>query len=210
MNPLPPRYSSLEGALSPEAANILRSLYATPIHGDDQARQIYPPRYSGVFQRSNSSVRHHRRHHHLASGNRYGTDSQLVAGLHHFEYHIKTGHGSRAQPWATLRLCSRSSSTSVPSSTVVVPGKMPKFTSNDLVQGCLELKLDSPMNINSISLSVRPTLNSINSRNTDIALLVAWKNCHRFIRRWKLHLSQLPYHQLDARTWRSTHCHLES
>lgn len=158
---LPPRYSSLEGALSPEAANILRSLCAEAIHsfsnadnrqGDERLREIYPPRYSGVFQQSDSSGRHRR--HRRAGGSSYSTDSQQVAALQPFEYHVKTGHGSKANPWATLKVFSRSSSMSVPSSTIVVPGKMPKFTSKDLVQGSLELNLDSPQSINSISLSV--------------------------------------------------------
>lgn len=161
IHPLPPRYSSLQGALSPEAANILRSLSAEVVHttghGTDRAttREVHPPRYSGVFQRSASTARYHHRHRRLGANN-YSVDSQLVAGLHPFEYHIRTGHGSRAnrdQPWATLKLFSRSSSSS--SSTIMGPGKMPKFTTKDLVQGCLELNLDSPQNINSISLSVR-------------------------------------------------------
>lgn len=155
--PLPPRYSSLEGALSPEAVNILRSLSAEVVHitGHGNDREAYPPRYSGVFQRSASTARYHHRHRRLGANN-YSVDSQLVAGLHPFEYHIRTGHGNRAnrdQPWATLKLFSRSSSSS--SSTIVGPGKMPKFTTKDLVQGCLELNLDSPLNVNSISLSVR-------------------------------------------------------
>ena len=161
---LPPRYSSLEGALSPEATNILRSLCAEAIHsfsnadnrqGDERLREIYPPRYSGVFQRPDSSARHHRQR--RTGGSSYSTDSQQAAALQPFEYHIKTGHGSKAnrdQPWATLKVFSRSSSTSTPSSTIMIPGKMPKFTSKDLIQGSLELNLDSPQSINSISLSV--------------------------------------------------------
>jgi hypothetical protein len=158
-HPLPPRYSSLEGALSPEAASILRSLRAKAGHTLSDAdnshsgygsRDIYPPRYSGVCQRPDSSARQHHRHRRM-DGNNYSRDSQLAAGSQPFEYHIRT---NRDQPWATLKVFSRSSSTSTPSSTVVAPGKMPKFTSKDLVQGCLELNLDSPQSINSISLSV--------------------------------------------------------
>lgn len=162
MNPLPPRYSSLEGTLSPEAANILRSLcaeapvFSTAASSRDRAREMYPPRYSGVFQRSATSARYHHRHP-RGSGIRYYTDSQSSVGFHPFEYPIRTGHGSktnRDQSWATLKVFSRSSSTSASSSTIVGPGKVPKFTSKDLVQGSLDLNLDSPQNINSISLTL--------------------------------------------------------
>jgi len=217
----PPRYSSLAGALSPEAANILQALYAevhtlsnadNPGHGGGRAREVYPPRYSGVFQRSTSNVRYHHRHR-RPGANDHSIDSQLVAGSHPFEYHIRTGHGSKAnrdQPWATLKVFSRSSSTSAPSSTIMGPGKMPKFTSKDLVQGCLELNLDSPQNINSISLSVRrsPAI-GLSSSPLIFFFLVDWEDRYGLLRRRKLHLPQPPHHRLDTRTWRSTHRHLE-
>lgn len=217
--PHPPRYSSLAGALSPEAASVLQSLCAEAVHtlsnadntgrSGDRAREVYPPRYSGVFQRSTSNARYHQRHRRPGANN-YSVDSQLVAGSHPFEYHIRTGHGSKAnrdQPWATLKVFSRSSSTSAPSSTTMGPRKMPKFTSKDLVQGCLELNLDVPQNINSILLSVRcsPAL----AIDDFYDFLVDRKDRYGLLRRRKLYLPQPAHYRLDTRTWRSTHRHLE-
>lgn len=137
-SPLPPRYSSLTGTLSPEASQMLRSLSTTsgqPVNG------AYPPRYSNAFNQ-----------HGVTSGMGRGSSVSRSAGLQPFEYHIKSGNVNKPQPWATLKVFSRSSSSLGSNSSSV---KLPKFTSKDPVQGCLELNLESPQNINSISLSVR-------------------------------------------------------
>ena len=143
ISPLPPRYSSLTGTLSPESSQMLRSLSTTS--GQPGGNGAYPPRYSnvGVNAEPSSSQRQHS--HNSPSGS-----VSRSAGLQPFECHIKSGN--KTQPWATLKVFSRSSSSLGSNSSSV---KLPKFTSKDPVQGCLELNLESPQNINSISLSVR-------------------------------------------------------
>ncbi|KAJ3501070.1 hypothetical protein NLJ89_g9505 [Agrocybe chaxingu] len=109
-----------------------------------------PPRYSSVFQRDR------RRH----QDNR--ADEASGSGLQTHEYHLKSG--SRAQPWATLKVLSKSSTKMSSSASALSSAsgsgsrtsqKVAKFTSGDLVQGSLGLNLESPQNINSINLSLR-------------------------------------------------------
>ncbi|KAF8914294.1 hypothetical protein CPB84DRAFT_1742084 [Gymnopilus junonius] len=71
---------------------------------------------------------------------------QVLQGQLH-DYHV--GNGSKSRPWATLRVFSNTSTISSSGQ------KVPCFTSSDLVQGSLELNLDSPQNVNSINLSLR-------------------------------------------------------
>ena len=70
--------------------------------------------------------------------------SQSRNNIHNHHYHIT---GSKAEPWATLKVNSQYSSDLDRQNT-------PHFTEGDSVRGVFELRLDTPQNINSISLSV--------------------------------------------------------
>ncbi|CAA7259913.1 unnamed protein product [Cyclocybe aegerita] len=157
----PPRYSSLAGALPPSAiannntTNSLQELFnqhpaLTCDTSDIAITDMRPPRYSSVFQRN----RRHRQ------DNR--ADEAFGSDLQTHEYHLKGG--SRSQPWATLKVLSKSSTKMSSSASALSSAsgsgssssqKVAKFTSGDLVQGSLELNLESPQNINSINLSLR-------------------------------------------------------
>jgi len=147
----PPRYSSLVGTLpstSEELSVRLNGAQTDAVPPTD----LRPPRYSSVFDRTQDRTR--RAHGHTAFDSRVNSSP---SGPQAHEYHIKSG----GKNWATLKVISRtsvgssSSSASSSSSTPSSTQRVPRFTSSDLVQGNLELKLDTPQNINSINLSVR-------------------------------------------------------
>jgi hypothetical protein len=125
----PPRYSTL-GAQAPSN------------NGPTQAPPG-PPAYSSVFQRPQSfesvDARPHIRP--LSPACHPGARN----GVHsHHSYHII---GSKTEPWATLKVYSPSSSQLHRQNTLC-------FTTGDSIRGSLELNLDTPQNISSVSLSV--------------------------------------------------------
>jgi hypothetical protein len=168
---LPPRYSLLEGALPPLAASentgsSTPSPSPTPLptapaqsDSDPESYSRRPPRYSSVFSRARIEQRERRqraRHAHApsSSSHRHSThsgaassSSQNRTGPQLHEYHLRSG-GGRTTPYATLRVYS---STSAAGAGVV---RIPKYVGADLVQGSLDLNLETPTNINSITLSV--------------------------------------------------------
>ncbi|KAF9448990.1 hypothetical protein P691DRAFT_728750 [Macrolepiota fuliginosa MF-IS2] len=73
---------------------------------------------------------------------------QRSSFVHHRLYLKKNG---AEKPWATLRLISRAP---LPNS----KQKTPRFIGGDLVKGVLELELESPMSVQSISLNVKGKL----------------------------------------------------
>ncbi|PPQ66742.1 hypothetical protein CVT26_009543 [Gymnopilus dilepis] len=136
----PPRYSTLAGALPNDAT--LGDITAAINNSEamqNTSTPLNPPSYSSVYR--NASRRRQpmspRQDQNVASGS---------SGPQVHEYHIKTG--SKSNPWATLQVFSKCSADSGSSGQ-----KVPCFTSSDSVQGALQLTLDSPQNINSISLS---------------------------------------------------------
>jgi hypothetical protein len=149
VNRAPPRYSSLEAAF---VENL-----STAQTEDVPPTELAPPRYSSVF----SLVRNHSRRMlaHPASDNRAAIldgNSKVASsssGPQVHEYYIKSG----GKFWATLKVMSRTSvgSSSPASSSLSSIQRVPRFTGSDLVQGSLELNLETPQNINSINLSVR-------------------------------------------------------
>lgn len=147
----PPRYSSLAGTLPLTSAALAARLNAAQTDVAPPA-DLRPPRYSSVFNRTQDRPR--RPHVHTASDSRVASSS---SGPQVHEYHIKSG----GKNWATLKVMSRtsvgssSSSASSSSSTPSSTQRVPRFTSSDLVQGSLELNLETPQNINSITLSLR-------------------------------------------------------
>ena len=159
----PPRYSSLGAA-------FVENLSADQTEAVPVAPDFAPPRYSSVISLIPTSsvisltrTRTRRSLAHPASDNRVAwsspghtpPDSPVTpdpSGLQVHEYHIKSGR----EIWATLKVMSRTSvgSTSSASSSPSSTQRVPRFTGSDLVQGILELNLETPQNINSISLSV--------------------------------------------------------
>ena len=162
----PPRYSSLGAA-------FVENLSADQTEAVSVAPNFPPPRYSSVISLiRNSSVisltrasgvfnlARTRSLAHPASDNCVAwsspghtpPDSPITpdpSGLQVHEYHIKSG----GEIWATLKVMSRTSVGST-SSSLSSTQRVPRFTGSDLVQGILELNLETPQNINSISLSV--------------------------------------------------------
>lgn len=152
----PPRYSVIDaasGASTPSAPS--RPTYDAPpletstsLDSASLRADRRPPRYSSVFERE-------RRRRPRAPGSPRG-GSAVNPQLH--EYYLRHG-GAKAAPYATLRVYSRASAS--PSGASVVGAatasslRVPKFAGADLVQGSLDLNLETPQNINAISLSVR-------------------------------------------------------
>lgn len=138
----PPRYSTLPGRPAPYNP-IAAAL------DDDAILPPGPPAYSTALQPTHSledadasssavSLPHTRTHglfptHHSSNG------------IRRYHYHIN-GSKSKAEPWATLKVYSPSSN--------LDEQNTPHFTNGDLIRGAVELTLDTPQNINSISLSV--------------------------------------------------------
>lgn len=172
----PPRYSTLPGSISESAAERLRTITNTAalIAAHDPARELElsdrrPPRYNTVFREqsprgstetSRSAPR--RRGGSLSVGVPKGSsdlagERVLTPGSSapmEFAHHIQSGYAAgRSTPWATLKLFSLSSVSPGPGAPHGTP-KLPKYTSNELIQGCLEINLENPQSINSISLAV--------------------------------------------------------
>ncbi|KAF4619752.1 hypothetical protein D9613_004949 [Agrocybe pediades] len=156
----PPRYSSLNGALpanfSLDAVNDI--INNTAINLDGVSPPLRPPRYSSVFHTTTLNregrAEERRRARRATPGSNHDQDrtASSFSSARVFEYHIK-GNG-KTSPWATLKVYSRSAA-SAPSTSNAEAQKIPRFTGQDLFQGSLELDLDSPQTINSISLSLR-------------------------------------------------------
>jgi len=183
-NQAPPRYSSLGAA-------FIENLSAAHTEAVPVAPDFAPPRYSSVFSRTRT--RTHRTLVHPASDNRVAwssprhtpPDSPITpgpSGLQVHEYHIKSGE----EIWATLKLMSQTSvrSTSSASSSLSSTQRVPRFTGSDLVQGILELNLETPQNINSISLSAcfffLPKCNKLWDLNVT-CLLAPWTCDHKLV-----------------------------
>ena len=154
--PLQPvrRASEFDITYPPRYSTLLAHSNAVPIH-NDPIPPSGPPAYSSVFQRSQSvepvdtrpstvSPLHIQRQAPQSPG-------QCRNGIHSHHYYI---NGSKAERWATLKVYS-------PSSSHLDRQNTPYFTTGDPIRGVLELNLDTPQNISSISLSV-----SNNNSNT--------------------------------------------
>lgn len=152
LNRAPPRYSSLEAAFV-ENFSTAQTEAVPPT-------DLAPPRYSSVFSLTRTHTRRTLAHpgsNCIASSSPVQTapDSHVTpspSGPQVHEYYIKSG----GKVWATLKVISRTSvgSSSSASSSLSSTQRVPRFTGSDLVQGILELNLETPQNINSISLSV--------------------------------------------------------
>ena len=205
----PPQYSSLEDPLSPDFDDISFQFGDSITHSDENATEAEstttgPPRYSSAFHHVQSSWN---------LGQQPSAISELAAGFGDFsvaakaqvfEYHIKSGKNSKSCPWATLTVFSPHAAgfSNMGPSTSSGRTKMPKFRSKDLVEGCLELNLSSPLNINSISLSVRYNLSSLLVLLI-LGILVERHHHHWLSRRRMLHFPRPQHLQLDSREWRS-------
>ncbi|KDR84081.1 hypothetical protein GALMADRAFT_54556 [Galerina marginata CBS 339.88] len=150
---LPPRYSTLTGSLPP---GVTLDALATVLNDneadlDGRAPLLSPPRYSNVFQTRSRQTpqRRHRNHSTERDANTTSSPSSSSVPQVH-EYHV-TG-GGKARPWATVKVHGGASarSRSTPRGQ-----KVPRFSGSDLALGWLELNLDTPQNINSVSLSLR-------------------------------------------------------
>jgi hypothetical protein len=135
----PPRYSTLIGT-SADRSNALATL------DDDDVLPPEPPAYSTAFHRTNSLEPPDPSPSSLSSPH---VRSQSLSptphsrnGIHTYHYHI---NGSKAEPWAALKVYSPSN---------LDRENSPHFRNGDLIRGAVELNLDTPQNINSISLSV--------------------------------------------------------
>ncbi|PPR04656.1 hypothetical protein CVT24_011874 [Panaeolus cyanescens] len=166
--PNPPRYSTLPGMVP---SNVF--LNVTNNSTSNTNSQSRPPRYSSVFvetaeaRRQGSGGSSNSRRRAEESGPRQSdaplrteyesrnmSRSVALSGAHKFEYYIRNNH--KSAPWATLRVFSRSSaSVSTMGTSGSSKSRVPKFTDSESLQGCLELNLESPQNINSIHLSLR-------------------------------------------------------
>lgn len=124
---LPPRYSTLTGAL--------------PGLTDDNGVTFRPPAYSRIVQQRSQSVA--RCGHGGQNIFQTSTHSHARDGIHQHEYHIM--NGNKGKPWATLKVYSGSSSDGL---------NTPHYMEGDIIRGSFELNLDPPQNISSISLSV--------------------------------------------------------
>ena len=136
----PPRYSTL---VAPSTSNVV------PTHNNPIPPPSGPPAYSSVFQRSQSVEPAHSRSSAASPLHTQRQCSQFSAphsrnGFHSHHYHII---GSKAEPWASLKVYS-------PLSSHLDRQNTPYFTTGDPIRGVLELNLDTPQNISSISLSV--------------------------------------------------------
>lgn len=152
----PPRYSSVGEPGSPDLDDISFQFSDAITLSDKNAPEaefttLEPPRYSSDFHQAHSSWNRGQQ------PNAEFGDSSVAAGAQVFEYHIKSksGNSNKSLPWATLTVFSPQFSRLSASTSSTGPKKVPKFTSKDLVEGCLELSLSSPLHINSITLSVR-------------------------------------------------------
>jgi len=181
----PPQYSAQMGSLPTTSVALAATLSEAPADAAPP-RFLRPPRYSSVFSRTRDHTRR-TQHEHTASDSFAGSGS---SGPQAHEFHIKSG----GRNWATLKVISRTSvglsSFSSSSSTSSSGQRVPRFTGNDLVQGCLELNLETPQNINSISLAVRSLLFKLCSLwDLNLHTLAPWSCNHKFVRRWFVHLS---------------------
>lgn len=167
----PPRYSTLIGSRAPfnpialtyEVEDIeakqddeallatqdVEVLAATPDDNDEAIIPLGPPAYSTDLQRTHSLGPAVSTPYTIAPLNIHRSRSlhpvsQSRNNIHNHHYHIT---GSKTEPWATLKVNSQSSSDLDRQNT-------PHFTEGDSIRGVFELKLDTPQNINSISLSV--------------------------------------------------------
>lgn len=170
----PPRYSTLLGP-SPRRAP------SNPID-DDAILPPGPPAYSTASQQTHSSQ---------PADVSPSADSPLHSssrslfpthhsrnGIHKYHYHI---NGSKVEPWATLKVYTSS----------LERQNTPHFTNGDLIRGVVELNLDTPQNINSITLSVS---NGNNIRFhicpfSSLFSVVAGPNHQSFLRTRELHFS---------------------
>lgn len=137
----PPRYSTL----------VAPSNHPIPPHDDDAIPPPGPPAYSSVFQPPRPLESADSRPSPISPctamspmHTRRPVPAPHPNGIHRHQYHII---GSKAEPWATLKVYS-------PSSSHLDRQNTPYFTTGDLIRGVFELNLDSPQNISSISLSV--------------------------------------------------------
>ena len=173
----PPRYSSLVGTLPTTSAALAACLNAAQTDAVPPT-DLRPPRYSSVFSRTQDRTR--RTPAHTASDSRVASSS---SGPQVHEYHIKSG----GKIWATLKVMSRtsvgssSSSASSSSSTPSSTQRVPRFTGSDLVQGSLELNLETPQNINSINLSVRSFSFPMSWNLNSSCILAPWTCDHKFV-----------------------------
>jgi hypothetical protein len=128
------RASEFDINYPPRYSTLVAPSNAVPNHG--------PPAYSSVFQRAQSLESADARPHIQRQSPLFpASHPRNLNGVHsHHSYHII---GSKTEPWATLKVYSPSSS-----------HHTPYFTSGDLIRGSLELNLDTPQNISSVSLSV--------------------------------------------------------
>ena len=177
----PPRYSSLEAAFV-ENFSTAQTEAVPPT-------DFAPPRYSSVFSLTRNHTRrtlvHPGSDNHDASSSSVQTppDSPVTpspSGPQVHEYHIKSG----GKVWATLKVMSRTSvgSSLSASSSLSSTQRVPRFTSSDLVQGILELNLETPQNINSINLSVRFFFPKCNKWDFNVShILAPWSRDHKFI-----------------------------
>ncbi|KAF8806268.1 hypothetical protein BYT27DRAFT_7339440 [Phlegmacium glaucopus] len=155
----PPRYSTLIGALPPPTfSNSIASDDDEPISLSPISLISYEPPSpqlpaycSSAQQRSlslgDTSLSESAVSYSYRNGQTQfpaSTHSDSRNGIQQHEYHIM--NRGRA-PWATLKLHSRTSLSS--------DRRVPHFTEDDVIRGDLELNLDPPQNINSISLSLR-------------------------------------------------------
>ena len=133
----PPRYSTV---IAP-SNTVSTHNNPTPPSG--------PPVYSSIFQRPQSVEPVDTRPSSVSPLHIQRQCSQIPSshsrnGIHSHHYHII---GSKAEPWATLKVYS-------PLSSHLDRQNTPYFTTGDPIRGVLELNLDTPQNISSISLSV--------------------------------------------------------
>ncbi|KAF9478394.1 hypothetical protein BDN70DRAFT_808896 [Pholiota conissans] len=165
LNPnLPPRYSLLDGVLPSTDSTTSREPSPSPpasvqLQSQSETYNRRPPRYSSVFNRTRIEQREQRqraRHGPSSSSRRHSaqpgnssTSTRSRSGPQLHEYNLRNGNGTKGAPYATLRVYSPTSSAGAGSL------RIPKFVGEDLVQGSLDLNLDTPANINSISLSLR-------------------------------------------------------
>ena len=139
--PNPPRYSTLLGTSPDLTSSIPIATHNDGAISPSPSPPLGPPAYCPVSQRircldETVSSWHLQRAQRLCS-------SQARNGIYKHHYHI---NGGESEPWVTLKVYNPSSNSNRKST--------PHFKEGDLIRGVFELNLDTPQNINSISLFV--------------------------------------------------------
>jgi hypothetical protein len=141
VEPHPPRYSTLLGTSPDLTPSIPIATHNDGAISPSPSPPLGLPAYCPVSQRIRS-LDETVSSWHLQCAQRL-CSFQARNGIYKHHYRI---NGGESEPWVTLKVYNPSSNSNRKST--------PHFKEGDLIQGVFELNLDTPQNINSISLFV--------------------------------------------------------